>query len=312
MSAQLLRETQVKPGRRGYRAMNCSAHAVVVAEHPDPLLDHVERRLEDLERRWSRFLGDSEISGLNNAGGEPRRCSSDTVALIEALVQGWHLTDGAFDPTLLGTLVELGYAASRADATIRTSLAGDVQPVGRPDLVLVARHTGVVQLPLGTSLDPGGLGKGLAADLIAAELLDLGANAALVEIGGDLCVVGASPEGDGWPIEIRSATDGAPTQILLAAGGVATSSSRLRTWRASGSERHHLLDPRTLQPTADDVVGCTVIAGSAASAEAFTKVAFVEGCPAALAVYDRHGLAARITTEDGFVHHSAAWKAFAR
>lgn len=292
--------------------MNCSAHAVVVAEHPDALLDHVGCRLGELERRWSRFLGDSEISGLNNAGGEPRRCSPDTVALIEALVQGWHLTDGAFDPTLLGTLVELGYAASRADATIRTSLAGDVRPVGRPDLVLVAHSTGVVQLPAGTSLDPGGLGKGHAADLIVGELLDRGAHGALVEIGGDLCVVGTSPEGDGWPIEIRSATDAKPTQILLAAGGVATSSSRLRTWHASDGERHHILDPRTLQPTAYDVIGCTVIAGSAASAEAFTKVAFVEGRSAALAVYDRHGFAARITTEDGSVHHSTAWKAFDR
>ena len=292
--------------------MNCSAIAVVVAERPEPLLDHVGRRLDELERRWSRFLDDSEISGLNNAGGQPRRCSSDTVALVEALVRGWHLTDGAFDPTLLGTLVELGYAASRSDATIHTSLAGDVRPVGRPDLVLVARQTGVVQLPVGTSLDPGGLGKGLAADLIASELLDLGADGALVEIGGDLCVLGSPPEGDGWPIEIRSATDGAPTQVLLAAGGVATSSSRLRTWWASGRERHHLLDPRTLQPTADDVIGCTVIAGSAASAEAFTKVAFVAGCADALTVYDRHRLAARITTEDGSVHHTFAWEAFDR
>lgn len=300
--------------------MSCSAHAVVVAADPDPLLELVARRLDELERRWSRFLGDSEISGLNTAGGAPRRCSPDTVALVETMVRAWHATGGAFDPTMLGALVELGYAASRSDATTRTSLAGDVRPIGRPDLVLVDPTTGTVRLPPGTSLDPGGVGKGLAADLIVLELLDAGADGALVEIGGDLRVAGRAPEPGGWPIEIGSTHGVGAALVELVAGGVATSSSRLRTW--DSGRRHHLLDPKTLLPTSgngagddeagDDVVGCTVVAGSAAWAEAFTKVAFVEGRTAALAVFDRAGLAARITTEDGRVHHSDAWEAFAR
>lgn len=298
--------------RRAYRAMSCTANAVVVGPDPARLLDHVGRRLVELERRWSRFLDDSEVSGLNSAGGSPRRCSTDTVALVEALVHAWHATAGAFDPTLLGTLVDVGYAASRSDATVRTSLPGDVRPVGRPDRVLVDQTSGIVRLPPGTTLDPGGLGKGLAADLIARELVDLGAEGVLVEIGGDLRVTGTSPERDAWPIEIRSANGDASVLIAVVAGGVATSSSRLRTWRTRNGERHHLLDPRTLRPTDDDVIGCTVVAASAAWAEAFTKVAFVDGCADALVLYEQLGLAARVTTEDGRVHHSDAWKAFAR
>lgn len=299
-------------GRRAFEAMSCTGRVVVVADRPEPLLDHVERRLVELERRWSRFRPDSEISGLNDAGGSPRQVSHDTVRLVEALVRAWQLTDGAFDPTLLGTLVELGYAASRTDATVRTSLAQDARPVGRPDLVLVDHDARVVQLPPGTVLDPGGLGKGLAADLLVLELIRLGAGGALVEIGGDLRVAGEAPASDGWPIEIRSDLDGTAADVALRAGGVATSSSRLRTWRTDGEQRHHLLDPRSRRPTDGDVVACTVIAGSAATAEAFTKLAFVEGGAAAMAAYGRHGLAARVTTEDGAVLHSDAWTVFAR
>src|SRR5687767_10207033 len=119
--------------------MSCCAHAVVVADRPGSLLDHVGDRLDELEQRWSRFLPASEISELNAAGGAPRRVSTDTVRLVESLVQAWHATAGAFDPTLLGALVELGYAASRTDVTVRTSLARDVRPVGRADHVLVDR-----------------------------------------------------------------------------------------------------------------------------------------------------------------------------
>ena len=68
-------------------------------------------RLHQLEQRWSRFLPTSEISGLNRADGAARIATADTVRLVEALVQAWHATAGGFDPTLLGTLVELGYAS---------------------------------------------------------------------------------------------------------------------------------------------------------------------------------------------------------
>lgn len=304
----------VPSDRRTFTAMGCSAHAVVVAEQPEPLLGLVGRRLDELERRWSRFLPDSEISGLNAAAGQPRRVSSDTVRLVEALVQAWHATDGAFDPTLLGALVGLGYAQSRSDATLRTSLAADVRPSGRPDRILLEAAHRIVQLPAGTAIDAGGMGKGLAADLIVDELLAAGAHGALVEIGGDLRVAGTSPDDGGWPIDVRSAVGADDVRVTLSAGGVATSSSRLRTWTdaATGIERHHLVDPRTLQSTGEDVVGCTVIAGSAAWAEAFTKVAFVDGASAAIDRYDRFGLAARVTTETGTIHHSTAWGAFLR
>ena len=142
------------------------------------------------------------------------------------------------------TLVELGYAASCYDATLRTSLPSGSCRAGRPGAILVDARDAVVQLPAGTTLDPGGLGKGLAADIVAEELLSAGASGALVEIGGDLRVAGEPPTGDGWTIGIRSAVDGEPHRVArLTAGGVATSSSRLRTWRHEGRAYHHLIDP---------------------------------------------------------------------
>jgi thiamine biosynthesis lipoprotein len=298
--------------------MSCDASVIVVADAASAVdgVDLARRaviRLTELEQRWSRFLPTSELSGLNRAGGSPRTASADTVRLVEALAQAWHITDGAFDPTLLGTLVELGYAASRDDATQRTSLDVRVHPRGRPAGILVDRASRVVQLPTGTTLDPGGLGKGLAADIVTAELLAAGAAGALVEIGGDLRVVGRPPEDDAWTVAIAPTAAGERSRIVrLSDGGVATSSSRLRTWQADGRGHHHLISPRTRRSTATDVVSCTVLAGSAASAEAFTKVAFVEGRRPALDVFEQRSLAASITTDDGVQHTSSSWANFCR
>lgn len=292
--------------------MGCEASVLVVGDGTGALADHAISRLDELERRWSRFRPASEISGLNRADGEARRCSTDTVRLVTASVQAWHATGGAFDPTLLGALVELGYATSRTDATSHTSLPPSAGWRGRPDEVCVDPATDVVRLPIGTTIDPGGLGKGLAADIVTAELLALGAAGALVEVGGDIAVAGAPPVGDHWLVDVAPTPADVPVRIALTSGGVATSSSRLRTWETAGGARHHLLDPERLRPTGGDVIACTVVAGSGAWSEAFTKVAFVRGADEAMHTYDQRGLAARITTDDGHLLHSRAWEAFAR
>jgi thiamine biosynthesis lipoprotein len=298
------------------RAMSCSASIVVLAPTDDVAAELARtgtRRVHELEQRWTRFSASSELSRLNAATGGVVRVSRDTVRLLEAMVRAWHATDGAFDPTLLCPLVGLGYAASRDDETRRTSLASHWERRGRVAEILVDPESCDVCLPSGTVIDAGGIGKGLAADLVVRELIDAGASGALVEIGGDLAVGGDAPGASGWRIAVTDPHGGAPAvDVELARGAVATSSTRLRTWSAAGEPRHHLLDARTLRPTDTDVVACTVLAGSATWAEAFTKVAFVDGVAPALERYDRLGLAARVSTADGHHHCSRTWGTFCR
>jgi thiamine biosynthesis lipoprotein len=271
-------------------------------------------RLQRLEQRWSRFLSDSEISSLNDAEGEPLKVSGDTTRLVTGLVQAWQATDGSFDPTLLGALVDLGYESSRDDHLRRTSLIEGIRPQGDPADILIDATADVIQLPAGTALDPGGLGKGLAADIVVEELLDAGAAGALVEIGGDLRLSGLSPDldHDVWTVAIAEPGTDQSRLVQLQDGGVATSTSRRRTWTVAGERRHHLITPSTLLCADTGTVSCSVIAGTAAWAEAFTKVAFVEPLDTALDLYHHRGLAASIATDDGHFHDSPAWKEFAR
>lgn len=266
------------------------------------------RRIGELERRWSRFLPDSEITALN-AGDGPVRVSSDTVRLVDAMCAAWRATAGAFDPTLVGAIVRLGYAASRDDRRRVTQLAPSVADAGQPAWIHVDRGRRVVALPPGTGLDPGGLGKGLAADIVTSELLEAGAAAALVEIGGDVAVAGDPPEG-AWPIALGDSARGGV--LVVRRGGVATSTIARRRWTHGGTARHHLLDPATRQPTDGSVVTATVVAGTAAWAETFTKVAFVDGAETAIATYANTGLAASVTTSAGAVLDTPAWKEFHR
>src|SRR5712691_1512578 len=87
--------------------MGSEAHVIVMGD-PD-LLRVARSRIEEIERRWSRFIPDSEVSLLNGGRGVPHRVSADTFRLISRAVAGWRDTGGRFDPTVLGDLIREGY-----------------------------------------------------------------------------------------------------------------------------------------------------------------------------------------------------------
>jgi thiamine biosynthesis lipoprotein len=124
----------------------------------------------------------------------------------------------------------------------------------------------------------------------------------MVNIGGDLRVSGLPPGGaDGWTIAIEDPfhPEAEIWRPTLADGGVASSSTRIRTWDRDGRTRHHLVDPSTGDAPETDVVAATVVAGTAWLAEVFTKVAMTLPAREAVDVLDDAGLAAVVVDTDG-------------
>lgn len=263
-----------------WAAMGTTARLVVVGGD-ETLVALATERVAALEARWSRFQPTSELSRLNAAAGSPCVVSDDTALLVEQLVAAWHRTGGRFDPTVHDTMLALGYdrAWPFTESTHREVLAAPPGCAG----VEVDRGSGLVWLPAGVHLDPGGLGKGLAADLVASALMIAGADGVLVDLGGDLRVVGDAPDGGQWRIEIEHPAD--PAEIIAVVqtgdGGVATSSRGKRRWRVGTGDGdvvvHHVIDPHTAHSAMTAATSATALAPSAALAEVGATVALLDG-----------------------------------
>jgi len=133
-----------------------------------------------------------------------------------------------------------------------------------------------VTLPRDSGFDPGGIGKGLAADIVVAELIAGGADGVCVNIGGDLRVEGIGPHDERWVIGVDHPTNGAEiARLALAAGGVATSGVAARAWTVGSERRHHLIDTATGRSSESASVAVTVLAREAAWAEVATKAALL-------------------------------------
>ena len=121
-------------------------------------------------------------------------------------------------------------------------------------------------------LDLGGYVKEYAADRVAALLRAAGCRAGLVDLGGDLAIVGPHPDGQPWIVGIRDAShpDRPALSVPVIEGGVATSGDYERCMVVDGVRYGHILDPRTGWPMAGLAsvtvfAPCCLVAGSAST-----------------------------------------------
>jgi thiamine biosynthesis lipoprotein len=285
---------------RGH-AMGSDLHVVVVGDDAalDDALDQARTRIAALEARWSRFRSDSEITRVNNAGGAPVAVSFDTFVAVTAAVDAWRRTGGRFDPTVLRTLRASGY--DRDFRSLAPAAPGAAPlPCPAPGCAGVELDHLVrsVRLPPGVELDLGGIGKGLAADLVVRELLDAGLAGASVNVGGDVRVGGSAPGEHGWVVDVEHAPG---VLLALRDGAVATSSRLRRRWTRGDEHLHHLLDPASGRPADTGIAAITVVAGTAAGAEVLTKAAFVAGPRVGAAIVADAGATGLLLLDDGTI-----------
>ena len=281
-----------------WRAMGTSVRIHLAGPDARAGLAHAQGRIAELDARWSRFRAGSDVCRLDGAEGRAVRVHPETLELLEVARTWWQETDGRFDPTIADALVAAGYDRD---------LAAGHGPIrsGRPAPglggLVIDRRNGTARVPHGVRIDLGGIGKGRAADLLAAELRHL--DHGLVDLGGDLRVWGGSPEGHGWAVAVDDLRDGTQLALLgLHDGAVTTSSTLVRRWSDGDRHAHHLIDPRSGRPVDGEVVSVTVIAGQAASAEVLAKAAIVTGSvDGATALLTEHGVAAFVVPAPGRV-----------
>ena len=286
--------------RRSFTVMG-SASFIVVNGGPSDLVERAEARLRQLEGLWSRFQPDSDITRINQANGRPIRVHEDTVAIVLRALEAWKQTRGAFDITVLPALVHHGYTHSAFQADAAPRVASQIIAVCND--IVVDLDACSIAVPTGAAIDLGGIGKGFAADIVAEDLLEWGAEGALVNVGGDIAVRGAPAGGQrNWYLGVQNPldTNSHVVRFHLPSGGVATSGTTIKRWAAeSGEIKHHLIDPTTAFPARTNLLTLTVIAGDAATAEVFATAAMMHDGPAAMAKLEALGLAAIAVGCDG-------------
>ena len=220
--------------------------------------DACGREIDRLERKFSRYRGDSLTSRINRSAGDSAgiEVDSETAALLDFAATAHRESGGRFDPTS-GVLrrvwnLESGrLPAPDVVKEVRALVGWSKLQWENPRIVLPTR---------GMELDFGGFVKEYAADRTAELCRERGLTSGIIDLGGDLAVVGPHPDGQPWLVGIRHPRrpSEAIARIALHSGGLATSGDYERCMIVNGKRYSHLLVPRTGKPH-DGVPACVSI-----------------------------------------------------
>lgn len=234
-------------------------------------IEHARLLALEVHRRLSRFEPDSELSRLNSDPRERVRASELLRALAHATRRAGIESGGLVDATCLPAVKAAGYTDHWDKLNPDRSPKATLSSPWRGGWDKIEVDEDFIIRPTGMQLDSGGLGKGLAADLIARTLADC--ETWLVDCGGDLRLGGTA--GIPRAVNISDPYDGSVVlhTYELAAGSVATSGTTGRAW-ANG---HHLIDPRTGQPAETGIIQATAVTETCLEAEIRAKTALLSG-----------------------------------
>lgn len=248
----------------------------------ETLVDLVRDEFEHINRRFSPWLEESELSRLNRLGHrEPVQVSDEFIELLEHARRYHALTDGAFDITFASVGRLYDYRAGQAPDSER--LQQTSSGIGMEHVVWRKNHVRLSHPQ--TRLDFGGIAKGHAIDRAIMLLRDAGVEHAWLSLGGDSYVLG-DRRGRLWQVGIRHPRNPEGTALTLPAEDIAISTSgdyERFFIDEDGNRVHHILDPGSGRP-AGELVSVTVMTQRGVDADALSTGLFVMGIERGMAL----------------------------
>ena len=310
MSTPVVADRRVSFTERSFRALGTTASVVVTAASRAEKAEQLLRlEVEAVDHACSRFRPDSELSSLHARAGRTVEVSPLLFEALEVAYSVAERTHGAVDPTVGRAVKVLGYDCDFEEIQSRVIRTADLVPAPGFRHLHLDRMQRTVRIPKDVRLDLGSSAKALLADRAAAHIAEQLGSGVLVSIGGDIAVAGEPPP-EGWAIGIAVDSAAGPEDIdqavAIRKGGLASSSTEVRTWEMGTSTVHHIVDPATGRSSNPYWRLVSAVGASCVDANALSTAAIVWG-EQALARLRPYGHAVRLLRHDGKVFVVGGW-----
>ncbi len=253
----------------------------------------VLQALKRVDRLMSTYKEDSELSQLNQAdAGTFHPVSPELFSVLELAREVHTQTHGAFDVTV-GPLVRAwGFGAEAAhQPPDQARLDRLLSRVGTRHLRLAQKDQSVKKEIPGLEIDLSAIAKGYGVDQAARALENLSVTSYLVEVGGEIRVLGQKAPGTPWKLGIEKPQPDERTvfdTISMTQGALATSGDYRSFREVDGHLISHTIDPRTGRPVPRRTASVSVVRPTAAEADALATGLTVLRPPEALALAEDH------------------------
>ena len=273
-----------QPASLSFQAMDTPMSPKLYGGDPDTC-EQLKSRVEALDALLDATDENSEIYRLNT--DKTASVSDDTAALLDESLTLCQSFDSAFDITVYPAVQAWGFTTG----DYRVPDENELQTLAeRIDFHNVKADGNAFTLSDRTEIDLGAAAKGYAADQTAELLVESSAQAAVLNLGGTICLYGQKPDGNRFTVGVADPENPAGYFGYLSCGActVATSGGYERYFEQDGKRYIHILDPDTAKPVENGVLSVTIVSDSGTFADAASTALFVMGLDKATEYYRNH------------------------
>src|SRR6056297_3049374 len=237
--------------------------------------------IQRLENILSVHVEGSDLDLLKeNAGIKPVKVSEDTIKLMEKSIKYSELTNGLFDITS-GPLIDLwGIGTESAKITSKDEIKVAIGLIDYNKIKINKNERTIFLEDEGMIANLGAIAKGYIADKVEEKLYELGVKSAIINLGGNVQLIGTKPDGTLFRIGIQDPDESRGGNIGVYTGKdvtIVSSGDYERFFVEDGVRYHHILNPKTGFPVETEIKSVSIITEESFEADALSTSVLLSG-----------------------------------
>lgn len=244
-------------------------------------------RIKELADKISVNVDDSEMAAVNAAAGiKPVKVSPDSYYLLKKAVDYSQASKGNFDLTIgaITALWRIGFPD--AHKPVQKEIDQALEQVDYRHVVFNDQDQTVYLQEKGMKLDLGAIAKGYITDEVVKLLKKQQVTTAIINLGGNIFVLGHDPEGKNWQVGIQDPKQSQNSilgTVPVTNCSVVTSGVYERYLEVEDKQYHHLFDPQTGYPLNNELTGVTILSPKSLDGDGLSTAVFAMGTKQGLA-----------------------------
>lgn len=235
-----------------------------------------QNRIREIEKTLSVTDSQSDVYRLNRSDASTYIAAPETLAVLNQELEIASKTDGALNPVLYPLTKAWGFTTGSYQVPSDSEINQLLKLCHYNEVVV---NQNIITKSKGMLFDFGAAGKGYAGDEAIKVLKSKKIQSALLDLGGNVQVIGSKPDGSAWKVGLRNPwQDGVVAAIGIRDCCMITSGGYERFFTTDDGRRYiHILDGRTGYPVENEIASATIISSSGLYSDSLSTTVFIIG-----------------------------------
>lgn len=251
----------------------------IYGKDSDRLIQESIEIVNEIDNKMSLNNSESEINKINNnAGIEFSKVSDDTFYVVSKAVEYGDISKGYFDISIAPLVNLWGITSDSPQVPSESEINQALSLINYKDIEFEENKIKLKREKMG--IDLGGIAKGFAADKVYNHLNENGVKSAIIDVGGNISLLGTRPDGSEYTIGIQNPFESRGNHfatVKIADKTIVTSGKYERFFTYENKDYHHILSPFDGYPIENNIESVTIISENSLEADALSTTVLLLG-----------------------------------